>query len=182
MGKDRIGTVVAILTVLVLALGLWGYHSLPDLFKDLSSPKSLPFEITITPSYFSEGFYTYNDKFPISITINEKVGRNITYLELTKENFRVSRKDTGLNKPVSRQILWDYNSGSKDILLFGNENPSFAGSYFGSFPLKATGNILSCENCFIGTQYPYIFTLTIHYKEDGEEIKQETITKEIPLK
>jgi hypothetical protein len=182
MGKSNLATILTFLSIVAILLGLWGYNSLPQLFSDINTPKSVPFDITLTPEYFNEGNFGYSDNFPISITIAKKEGRNITYLELSKENFKISRKDSGLNKPVAQQLSWDYNYNSLDIISYGYENPALTSSSSSSFPLSAKGNLQGCPNCFVGASYPYIFTLTIYYRENGGETKHESFEQIVPIK
>ena len=148
-------------------------ENMPDVNRD-----NFPFTIKISPEYFDEGNYDYDDKIPFSIEIAKKTGRNVTYAELSKVNFKISRKDEGLNKPTSN-VYWK-NSKSDKILSFGSQNPSYY-SYFPSI-LKAEGEMNSCSNCFIGTSYPYLFTFTIYYKENGGELKYETFDEIVPIK
>lgn len=138
-----------------------------------------PFTVKLSPQYFDQGSYNYNyDKIPFSIEINKKVGTNITYLKLSKENFKVSRRDGGLDKPMS-DVNWK-NSRSNDIVSYGSLNQNYLS--YGYFPLKAEGKMNLCENCFIGTAYPYLFTFTIYYKENGKESKSKTFNEVIPIR
>jgi len=172
--KKHLTTILTILSIVVILLGLWGYNSFPELWKDLVRPKSLPFEVRLSPEYFDEGNWEYNQGYeiPFSIELTKKSGRNITYLELSKDSFQVSRKDEGLNKPSSR-VNWK-DSRSDNLITIGSN--SF------SSDLKAEGSMDICQNCFIGTNYPYAFTFTIFYKENGGELKSKTFEEIIPIK
>lgn len=176
MAKNKINwvagaTIIAGLTLLIMVLIYY-----PQIKENLSGNPiltNIPFTIKFFPEYFDEGNYDNSDKIPFSIEVNKKVGRNITYLELSKENFKVSRKDGGLNKPSS-QVRWK-DSRQKNIISLDSY------SYYSS-NLKAEGEMSLCKNCFIGTDYPYVFTFTIYYKEDNGELKSETFNEEIPIK
>jgi hypothetical protein len=174
--KGVIGVIVALVVIVGGLLAIFGFDSIPELIGDVTNnpPSSIPFTIEISPSYFDEGNYDSYDEILFSIELIKKSNRNITYLELSKENFKVSRKDEGLNKPTSK-VNWK-DSRSETILSINSH------SYYSSSNLKAEGEMNLCQNCFIGTDYPYIFTFTIYYKEDGGELKSETFEEEIPIK
>ncbi|MBR9702211.1 hypothetical protein GOV13_04800 [Candidatus Pacearchaeota archaeon] len=172
--KKYLPTILIILSILAVFLGLWGYSNIPELWSDLVAPKSLPFEIEISPDYFDEGNWEYNQnhEIPFLIELKEKFGRNITYLKLPKDSFQVFRKDGGLGKPTSR-VNWE-DSRSDTLISMGSN--SFSSDF------KAEGEMAICQNCFIGTSYPYAFTFTISYKEDGGELKSEIFEEIIPIK
>lgn len=178
MAKEGIiGTVLALVLIIGGGLALWGYNSIPDALDDMSKDESLPFTIAISPQYFDEGNFDYNDHIPFTIQVDKITSRNITYLELFKDSFKVSRKDGGLDKPTS-QVNWKNSQTS--ILLYGSLNPSYAS--YSYFPLKAEGEMATCKNCFIGDEYPYVFTFTIYYKENNEELKSKQFEEIIPIK
>jgi hypothetical protein len=166
-------TIIAGITLLVLILT--NLSQITDNITGNPINTDNPFIIELSPTYFDEGNYNYQyDEIPFSIDLIKKFGRNITYLELSKDNFKVSRKDGGLNKPTS-QVNW--KDSRSDILI--SINPS---GYYSSSNLKAEGEMSLCQNCFIGDNYPYVFTFTIYWKEDGRELKSEIFNVEIPIK
>ena len=175
MRKD-ISFVVAALTIVVLLLGLFGYKSLPELFKPIVSNNDVPFDVKISPEYFNEGYSDYQDSFPISLKVIPKQNRNITTLELSKDNFKITREDRGLNKPRSKYIVWETPDYQRNIISY----PSSSWDY--NNYLEAKGKLLGCDNCFIGDNYPYVFTFTIYYKEDESELKSKTFSEIIPIK
>lgn len=179
MAKDStLGVILALVLIVATLLGIFGYKSIPELFNGMTdSEDSIPFVVNLSPEYFNEGNYEYNNKIPFSIEVFQKNGRNITYLELSKDNFKVSRKDDGLNKPTSNVNWKDYQS---DIIL----SFDYSYPYSRTFPssLKSEGEMALCNNCFIGDTYPYIFTFTIYYKENESELKSETFNEIIPVK
>lgn len=174
--KHTIEIILFFLLIIATLLGILGYKSIPELLDNLSKSPSLPFEVKISPTYFDEGNYNYNHDIPISIEIDEKLGRNITYLEFSEENFKSTRKDNGLNKPAS-DVRWEDSRNSN--LIFCDESRTYS---YCSFPKEAKGEMAICKNCFIGDNYPYVFTFTIYYKESGEELKTETFNEIIPIK
>lgn len=179
--NSTLGVVLTLILIVGGLLGLLGYKSIPDLFNNnVTQETSEPFVVKISPEYFSEGNYDYYDKIPFSIEINQKVGRNITYLELSKSNFKVSRDDKGLNKPSS-QVNWK-DSRSENILFFDYSN--YYSTYSHTFPssLKSEGEMSLCKNCFIGDSYPYVFTFTIYYKENAGELNSKTFELTVPIK
>jgi len=177
MAKNHsIGIVLTLILIVVGLLGLFGYQSIPDLFDKIPKENSEPFVIKLSPEYFDEGNYDYYDKILFSIEIIQKSGGNITFLELSEANFKVSREDSGLNKPTS-QVNWK-NSRSQNIFSFSYSTYSY--SSFTS--MKSEGEMSTCKNCFIGTEYPYVFTFTVYYKENEEELKSKTFREIIPIK
>ena len=178
MAEHTIGIIVGLVIIVGGLLTIFGFASLPDLWDNVSDKKNLPFEIKLSPEYFDEGNYDNYYKIPFSIEINKKTRSNITYIELSEENFKVSRKDEDLNKPTSR-VNWK-SSRSDKIISFGNLNPSYTSYPFSK--TKAEGEMSLCQNCFIGTEYPYLFTFTIYYKEGSGELKSETFNEIIPIK
>ena len=178
--EKLLGLILTIILIISGLLALGGYNTIKDFFNNFNKDNSIPFTIKLSPEYFNEGNYDYKDEIPFSIEIDKKYGRNITYLELPKESFKVSRKDEGLNKPVS-QVNWE-DSRSNKVITFGNLNSPYNYYSYSSFPFKAEGEMFICKNCFIGTEYPYVFTFTIYYKEDGKELKSETFNEIISIK
>lgn len=170
-----LGVVITGLALIVTIIVYWPQIKDTLFPDDFNQNKDLPFYVNISPQYFDEGHYEYRyDRIPFSIEVNKKTDRNITYLELSKTNFEVSRKDGGLNKPTS-QVNWK-DSRSDYILHFGEY------SSYRYFPLSAEGEMVICQNCFIGKDFPYIFTFTIYYKEDNGDLKIETFNIETPIK
>lgn len=162
---------VALLGVIVTFLIY--YPQIRDNFPP-KIPKGVPFEIQFSPNYLDEGFTDYNTKYLLSLKVIFKKGRNITYMELSEDNFKISRNDKGLTKSVA-SIVWDKNY-NQDKLIYYNPSQDYSSSN-----LEIKGNLIGCTNCFIGNDYPYVFTFTIYYAEDNGDMKTETIIKEIPL-
>ncbi len=177
--KSSIGIILALILIIGGLLGLLGYKSIPDLIKNFPSQNSEPFIIKISPEYFDEGNYDNSDKIPFSIEITRKAGKNITFLELSKSNFKVSRDDEGLNKPTS-QVNWKNTNDQIFSFSYSNPYPNYPYSSFST--IKSQGEMSTCKNCFIGNDYSYIFTFTIYYKENGGQLTSQPFKKIIPIK
>jgi len=177
MAQKNLGIILTAILIVGGLLALAGYKSIPDLVDGLSQENSVPFTVQLSPLYFDEGSFDYNYKIPFSIEAIQKNKRNITYLELSQDNFKVSRDDGGLNKPTSN-VRWK-DSRSENIFYF---DPSRTYSYKFPSSLKSEGEMVTCPNCFIGDTYPYIFTFTIYYKENDGDLKSETFEEIIPIK
>lgn len=178
--KFSIGVILTLILIVGGILALAGYKSIPDLWYDVTGGNnvddSIPFRVNLSPEYFDEGNYESYNKIPFSIEINQITGRNITYLELSKSNFKASREDGNLNKPTS-YVNWK-DSNSNNVFSF-----SYSENYHNQLSsLKSEGQMSLCQNCFIGTDYPYIFTFTVYYKENNGVLKSKTFNEIISIK
>jgi len=166
-----IGIIVGLIIIGGALLSIWRNVG------DTINSNDVPFDIKLSPTYFDEGNYDPYHNIPFLIEIFPKSGKNITFLELKKDNFKVSRKDGGLNKPNSN-VIWK-DSNSDNIFYF---NPSSQYYHYPFSTMKSEGKMSICNNCFIGDNYPYLFTFTIYYKENSGELKFKTFNEIIPIK
>ncbi|MBR9701307.1 hypothetical protein GOV13_00105 [Candidatus Pacearchaeota archaeon] len=161
-----VGIIVGLIIIGGFVIALIPYIS--DTITD-SNP---PFDITISPDYINEGQY---DEFNFKFTLTMLSGRNITFLKLAKSNVIVDRVDKNPQTKVSKNINWDKDYDDNYVFYKGSNSFGF------SRKLDAEGSLWGCDNCFMVEQFPYKFTFTFTYSEDGGEEKPLILEKIIPI-
>ncbi len=173
------GVLIGLLTIILLILSIITYTQniigIPSIsewtiFDSLFDDEQVGIiEIIFEPEQINEGQY---ENIPITITIPNVQENNISYLELKQNNVIVVRENKNEQTDVAT-IRWIDMYNPETIILYKGGS---------SKELKAVGQLLGCINCFMGEDFPYKITFTVHYKINGGEIEVSTIEKIIPLK
>lgn len=165
---EQVYWIVGIIVGFIVIVGVLSPIWIKILDKITDTP---PFDIIITPDYINEGQY---DKFDFKFTLNIDPNRNITSLKLTESNVIVDRQGKNSQTKVSNNILWEKTSNRGEYIFYKE-------SYYSSSKLEAEGSLWGCNNCFMVEEFPYKFTFTFIYSEDGGEEKPLILEKIIPI-
>ena len=136
-------------------------------------PKRGSIYISLEPQYINEGQY---DEIPIKIILSVEKDRNITYLELKKDNIIIDREGKNSQTKVAKNI-WNWKGDYNDLSVFYCKSGGYLSC--GKRTMESTAKLRGCKNCFMGEEFPYVFTFIIKYSEGGGIIK--TITKEVKI-
>ncbi len=173
----KIKTIIAISTgflglILTFLLIIISIPEAGNVIKN-NIPNNDPIKISIEPTSINEGQYS---EIPIKLTLSTG-DSNITFLELTKDNMIIDRLNKNSQTMVAKGIWkWEGVYNNENIFYCKNEWYSQCNNL-----METTAEWNGCENCFMGEEFPYIFTFIIKYREGNEPIKTVTKNIEIPI-
>lgn len=165
-------TILGIIPIIIGVLNLFGIDNinLKDIFKEDSS---LEPKISIEPSSIIQGQY---EKITFNFILENVIKNNITELYLSQDDVIVNRKNTNGQTAICKIIEW--KSG------YNNENVFFVNRKLNlgySDKLEATAELYGGQNCFMGTNSPYVVTIFLQYRNGDGDLKPLTQEIEIPI-
>jgi hypothetical protein len=181
MRYNIFGTLIAVLLSNIFPF--FNINSVTDLIPEHLGETSIPFNVTVNPSFIQERqsqSVSYSmDQIPITFTLILNPNKNITYIELDSNAVIVDRENKTDQTKVSSIVWTGGTSQNQNVVFYYSSSSYYSYPYQGR--LNAKGYLWDCSNCFMGKNYPYIFTFNFIYTE-GNGVKQSyPITTRVPI-
>jgi len=172
------GSILAVAAIIGMLYTVTNVNKI-DIYHLFNNLKNDPIKITMEPRYITEAAYPYPEFIPITFTISSLKNNNITYLELAKTDLSIDRLNKTDQIKYSNYINWDNSYNNNYIILYNKISGDFSSDIDN---LTLSGKLYNCPNCFMGKDYPYVFTFIFKYKQNDGILTPFTYNITVPIK